>query len=127
MRLLDTHALIWWDSEPAKLSARALALRGNPEVQLILSTASLWEMQIKLQLGKLELALPLPEIVQAQQLRNGLILLPVTPAYVFALDSLPPAHKDPFDRLLIAPALSEGIAVLTRDASFSDYPVPVEW
>ena len=72
--LLDTHTFIWWDSAPAKLSAAALALCGDPANQLVLSVASLWEIQIKRQLGKLDLRLPLAEIVAHQQETNGLAI-----------------------------------------------------
>jgi len=72
--LLDTHAFIWWDSEPEKLSPRALMLCQDSRNQLHLSVASLWEIQIKIQLGKLKLSTPLPDIVAAQQAANGLVL-----------------------------------------------------
>jgi PIN domain nuclease of toxin-antitoxin system len=65
--LLDTHTFIWWDSQPAKLSQKALALCQEPTNTLLLSVASIWEMQIKLQLGKLKLNLPLAEVIESQQ------------------------------------------------------------
>lgn len=70
--LLDTHTFIWWDSEPAKLSPQALALCQDCQNVLLLSVVSIWEMQIKLQLGKLRLTLPLKEIVESQQRTNGI-------------------------------------------------------
>lgn len=98
--LLDTHTFIWWDSAPSSLSATALALCGDSGNELILSVTSLWEMQIKRQLGKLNLRLPLTDIVAHQQAVNGMIILPITQAHVYQLDGLPTPHKDPFDRLL---------------------------
>ncbi len=95
--LLDTHVFIWWDSEPARLSPRALALCQDPQNTLLLSVVSLWEMQIKLQLGKLKLALPLKEIVDGQRRTNNVEILPVTLEHVLGLENLPPYHKDPFD------------------------------
>lgn len=125
--LLDTHAFIWWDSDPAKLSATALALCSDPANDLILSVTSLWEMYIKHQLGKLSLRLPLVDIVAHQQATNGVILLSILPMHVFALDGLPTAHKDPFDRLLVAQANSEGATLVSADAIFKSYPVRMAW
>jgi PIN domain nuclease of toxin-antitoxin system len=125
--LLDTHTFIWWDSEPAKLSATALALCSDLANELILSVASLWEMQIKRHLGKLSLRLRLSDIVSHQQATNGVIVLPILPAHVFALDGLPTPHKDPFDRLLVAQANSEGATVVSVDAIFAAYPVHTAW
>ena len=125
--LLDTHTFIWWDSDPSKLSASALALCSDPTNELILSVTSLWEMQIKHQLGKLSLRLPLIDIIAHQQATNGVIVLPVLPAHVFGLDGLPTPHKDPFDRLLVAQANSEAATLISADAIFSSYPVHVAW
>jgi PIN domain nuclease of toxin-antitoxin system len=75
--LLDTHAFIWWDSEPAKLSPQVLSLCQDRQNTLLLSVASVWEMQIKLQMGKLKLALPLAELIESQQQTNNLQILPV--------------------------------------------------
>ncbi|MDO9303603.1 MAG: type II toxin-antitoxin system VapC family toxin [Anaerolineales bacterium] len=93
---------------------------------LLLSVASIWEMQIKSQLGKLQLRMPLPELIREQQ-GNGLEVLPVEPSHIFALDSLPNHHKDPFDRLLIAQAIVEGAALVSADPLVKQYPVSVEW
>jgi PIN domain nuclease of toxin-antitoxin system len=125
--LLDTHTFIWWDSDPAKLSATAMALCTDPANELIISVTSLWEMQIKHQLGKLSLRLPLIIIVAHQQATNGMIVLPILPTHVFALDGLPTAHKDPFDRLLVAQANSEGATLVSADAIFKSYPVRMAW
>src|SRR5437588_7358785 len=102
--LLDTHAFIWWFNEPEKLSPKALALLADGDNDLILSAASVWEMQIKIQLGKLKFTVPLREIVESQEQTNGVQVLPVGLEHVLALDALPAHHKDPFDRLLVAQA-----------------------
>ena len=125
--LLDTHTFIWWDSDPTQLSTTALAYCSDPANELILSVASLWEMQIKYQLGKLSLGLPLSEIVTNQQATNGVVILPILPSHIFALDNLPAAHKDPFDRLLIAQAVVEETVLLSKDPIFTSYPVRVLW
>ncbi len=85
--LLDTHAFIWWDSDPAQLSASALAALSDPANEVWLSVASVWEMVIKAQLGKLTLRLPLTDVV-SQQESNGLRVLPVTLARVLAVGGL---------------------------------------
>jgi PIN domain nuclease of toxin-antitoxin system len=125
--LLDTHTFIWWDSSPAKLSQRALTLCTDPTNEIVLSVASIWEMQIKLQLGKLTLNMPLREILDNQQRLNSLQILPITINHVLALDSLPTHHKDPFDRLLIAQANVEDAWLISRDPIFAKYSVKLDW
>jgi len=125
--LFDTHAFIWWDSNISRLSPEALQLCQNQENTILLSTVSIWEMQIKHQLGKLKLNLPLNDIVEAQQETNGLEILPVIPPHVFALDNLPLHHKDPFDRLLIAQANVEKAVLLSCDSAVQQYPVEIVW
>jgi len=125
--LLDTQAFLWLDSDQAKLSAPARQACANPENTLWLSVASAWEMQIKTALGKLRLTRPLGQIIAEQQTANGLQVLSVNLAHVLALQALPPHHKDPFDRLLIAQAKSEGWDIVSKDPEFSAYGVPVIW
>ena len=125
--LLDTHTFIWWDSSPQKLSPKALALCQNPENTLLVSVASIWEIQIKLQLGKLSLNLPLTEVIDSQQVTNNIELLPITIAHVLALNHLPTHHKDPFDRLLIAQANIEDAVLVSCDSIFAQYPVNIDW
>ena len=125
--ILDTHAFIWWDSQQTKLSAKALHLCQDPSHTMILSVASVWEMQIKLQLGKLTVKLPLSEIIAIQQEANRLDILPINLQHVLALDGLPTHHKDPFDRLLVVQANIEGAVLLSCDSIFSHYPVNVVW
>ena len=124
--LLDTHAFIWWDSDPSKLSPRALAFLQNPSNTVLLSVASVWEMQVKHQLGKLTLRLPLPTII-AQQQAQGIQILPVNLDHVLAIDHLPPVHKDPFDRILAAQSRVENAELVSNDAVFAHYPVNVLW
>lgn len=125
--LLDTHAFLWWDNGSVHLSPRVLALCHDPTVTLFLSLVSLWEIQIKSGLGKLSLRLPLRDLVADHQQKNGLRLLPVTLDHLLALDALPPTHKDPFDRLLIAQAQVEGMALASADHVFTSYPVSLIW
>ncbi len=125
--LLDTHTFIWWDSEQTKLSATALHLCQDQANTLMLSVASVWEMQIKHQLGKLTLTLPLADIIDAQRHTNHIEIVPIHLSHVLALESLPAHHRDPFDRLIIAQANVEGAIVLSRDPLFKKYPVNVTW
>ena len=125
--LLDTHTFIWWDSEPAKISPTVLTLCQDGANTILLSVASVWEMQIKLQLGKLKLKLPLEKVIKSQQQVNNIEILPVNLKHVLALESLPAHHKDPFDRLLIAQANAEDAVLVSRDSVFTRYPVNVVW
>jgi len=121
--LLDTHMFIWWDSEPHLLPTTVKVLCESAGTKLILSVASIWEMQIKMQLGKLHLRAPLANLVSEQQELNGIELLPVNIEHVLALDGLPLLHKDPFDRILIAQANVESIALASVDLLIRQYPV----
>ena len=121
--LLDTHIFIWWADDPEKLSHTALSALEDEANELILSVASVWEMQIKIQLGKLKLSLPLKELIKNQQETNDLTVSPVILTHVLALDTLPFHHKDPFDRLLIAQSLEEDLTLVTADSKFSAYSV----
>ncbi|OQW99703.1 MAG: twitching motility protein PilT [Desulfobacteraceae bacterium IS3] len=125
--LLDTHAFIWWDSEPEKLSAKVLALCQSQENTLVLSVVSVWEIQIKNQLGKLNLGTALTEIIENQNKINKIKVLPISLGHVLYLDKLPNHHKDPFDRLLIAQANTEGFVLVSKDTVFTKYPVNVVW
>jgi PIN domain nuclease of toxin-antitoxin system len=124
--LLDTHTFIWWDSDPSKLSAAALAFISDPASVVLLSVVSVWEMVIKLQLGKLALARPLHTILAHQQ-ANGIHVLPISLPHVLAVEGLPTPHKDPFDRLLVAQANVEGAVLVSTDSIFAHYPVKVLW
>ncbi len=125
--LLDTHAFIWWATEPEKLSPNAQSLLADLSNSLLLSVVTVWEMQIKSQLGKLQLNLPLRELVEGQQRVNGLRVLSIELEHVLALDSLPAHHKDPFDRLLIAQATVEDAALVSKDNAFVNYAVKLLW
>ena len=123
--LLDTHIFIWWDNNPSQLSAQARALCEDANNTLLLSLASVWEMQIKSQLGKLTFHRPLPDLISSQQQTNGSEILPIELRHIYALTTLPQHHKDPFDRLLIAQAQVEQIGLISADSVFSQYPVTV--
>ncbi len=125
--LLDTHAFIWWDREPGRLSGRALRAINRSTSEVFLSVVSLWEMAMKHEAGKLELKAPVRTAVEAQQERNALRLLLVEPAHVWALDGLPGVRGDPFDRMLAAQAAHEGMVLVTRDARMRELRVRTLW
>jgi PIN domain nuclease of toxin-antitoxin system len=125
--LLDTHAFIWWDSNPTRLSPQARTTCEDRANVVLLSVASVWEMQIKLQLGKLTLRLPLAEVIASQQQTNNIQILPVALGHVLALQDLPTHHKDPFDRLLIAQTNVEEAVLISQDPIFAHYLVKVLW
>lgn len=109
------------------LPSRVQALCFQPENQLVLSLVSVWEMQIKIQIGKLDLGKPMAVAIANQRQTNQIELLPVYYDHVLELDNLPLHHKDPFDRLLLAQARVEGMVILSKDSQFRNYAVPVEW
>ncbi len=125
--LLDTQAFIWWDDDHTRLSSDALAACRDKSNTFLLSVASVWEMQIKIQIGKLNFSLPLEEKVQDQQHRNGLEILPIAIKHIFTLNSLPDYHRDPFDRLIVAQSIYEKIALVSNDPQIAQYPARVIW
>jgi PIN domain nuclease of toxin-antitoxin system len=125
--LIDTHTFVWLDSAPHQLSTQAAAIIANDLNTLWFSHASIWELQIKLQLGKLRLSKSLTASLETQRQKNRLVLLPIQVKHILTLDLLPHHHRDPFDRLLIAQSMDEGIPILSRDPAFRQYPVKVIW
>ena len=115
--LLDTHTFLWLMEQPGKLSPSALQACDDLDNDLFLSVASLWEIQVKQQLGKLRLGVPLAEIVREQTEDQVVALLSIEGRHVLALDNLPTHHSDPFDRLLIAQAHSEGMTLVSADGA----------
>jgi len=125
--LLDTHALLWWESDPHLLSRSAVAAIQSSASELLFSVASGWEMQIKQQTGKLKLVRTWLDIVSDQTANLNLRIVPVTLDHIGEIDRLPPIHRDPFDRLLIAQARTEGAGLITADRILAQYPVTVVW
>jgi PIN domain nuclease of toxin-antitoxin system len=125
--LLDTHAFIWWDKEPDRLSGRVARAINRSTSEVFLSVVSLWEMSVKAAAGKLELRATVREIVEDHQEHNALRLLPIEPAHVWALDELPGVRGDPFDRMLAAQAAHEGMVLVTRDARLRELRVRTLW
>ena len=118
--LLDTHILLWAAGEPEKLSGSARDILTKDENYLFFSAASIWEIVIKLRLGREDFKVD-PYRLRKMLVAHGYTELPVTAEHALKVDSLPLLHKDPFDRILIAQARSEGMLLLSRDASVFQY------
>jgi PIN domain nuclease of toxin-antitoxin system len=125
--LFDTHSFLWWANEPGKLSLKALELCRDENNILVLSLVSVWEVQIKQQLGKLTLRMPLVELISSQQQMNHIELLSISLQHITALESLPSHHRDPFDRLLVSQANVEKLELITSDPLIAKYPIPTIW
>jgi PIN domain nuclease of toxin-antitoxin system len=119
--LLDTHVLLWWLSDDPQLSPPLRAAIADPDTPCFVSAASLWEIGIKRELGKLEAPTILAPIVAEQ----GFIGLAITLAHAERAASLPPIHKNPFDRMLIAQGLAESLTIATVDRRFAVYGASV--
>jgi PIN domain nuclease of toxin-antitoxin system len=125
--LLDTHVLIWLIEGNQNLSQTARQAIADDHNRVNLSIASLWEITIKVSLGKLQLGLPLEQIVENFLLPSGIEILPIHLPHLLVLRDLPPHHRDPFDRLLIAQAKSESLTLISDDRSFGLYTVETLW
>jgi PIN domain nuclease of toxin-antitoxin system len=122
--LLDTHLLLWAAGEPDRLPLEALAEIENPENELLFSAASLWEVAIKRGLARSDFTVD-PRLLRRGLFDNGYHELPITSEHAVAVVGLPPIHRDPFDRILIAQSIVEGITLLTVDDLVARYPGPV--
>ena len=119
--LLDTHAALWWLSDPEKLTAEARLAIASIENEVYLSSASLWEIHLKAGKGKLNVPPSLIEALSEQEIDE----LKITWKHTERTRTLPPIHLDPFDRLLIAQALEEGLTLVTLDGLIQQYKVPI--
>jgi PIN domain nuclease of toxin-antitoxin system len=122
--LLDTQLLLCAAGQPEKLSAEARALLEAPDNELLFSVASVWEITIKKGLGREDFRVE-PRVLRRGLLDNGYVELPITSQHAVGVDGLPALHRDPFDRLLVAQAQSEGIMLITTDPQVAEYPGPV--
>lgn len=125
--LLDTHAWLWFVLGDLQLSDKARALISDPTNEKLISPASYWELAIKISIGKYLLTEPYADFMKRAIIGNGLIILPIAPVHTSVLTSLPFHHKDPFDRLLIAQSIAEGVPIVSADAVFDTYPVVRLW
>lgn len=121
--LLDTHALLWWHEQSPRLSSRVRTTIADLANEIVVSIASTWEIVVKQALGKMQLAAEAHELVEEQNFE----LLPIRFEHLAALAALPMLHRDPFDRMLIAQAIAEGVPLVTGDRAIRPYPVTVFW
>jgi PIN domain nuclease of toxin-antitoxin system len=125
--LLDVHAFLWFCQGDSKLSTAAKALIEAPGNRKLLSLASCWEIAIKAGMGKLALGEPSATYIAAALKRTGFELLPITLAHATAVEALPPHHRDPFDRLLVAQAQIEALPIVSVDVALDSYGVRRLW
>jgi PIN domain nuclease of toxin-antitoxin system len=122
--LLDTHVLLWAANEPGRLAPETRHILQEAGNTLLFSAASLWEIAIKSTLGRNDFQVD-AKVFRRALMDNGYVELPITSAHAVAVDTLPSIHKDPFDRILVAQAIVEGITLLTADSQVASYPGPI--
>jgi PIN domain nuclease of toxin-antitoxin system len=125
--LLDTHVFVWFIAGEERLSRTVRELLRDRENEILISVASLWEIAIKHSLGKLDLERPFAELIPEQLDRQGIGILPLELKHLAEVDRLPFHHRDPFDRMIAAQALSEGVPVISVDAALDPYGVNRIW
>ncbi len=121
--LLDSNAFLWWAEADPKLSTVARSAIADPANEGLISVAGLWELVIKSSMGKLAL----PDDVETMVISQGFSVLPISFTHLHRFAGLPRHHKDPFDRMIIAQALAEGIPIASADRRFPAYGVQVVW
>ena len=122
--LLDTHYVLWIPIEDPKISLKARAILESPANELLFSVSSIWEIAIKKSQQRRDFHSD-PREIRRLMIENGYEELPIQSHHAVAVDSLPPIHKDPFDRILIAQAMVEGITLLTADPVIAQSPGPI--
>lgn len=125
--LLDTHAFLWFVEGSARLSKTAKDRIEDDAYDLFLSIASVWEMAVKISLGKLDVPRPFAEFMRSHLAISSIGLFDISPRHVYVVADLPFHHRDPFDRLLAAQCLSEGLTLVSADAVFEEYGVQRLW
>jgi PIN domain nuclease of toxin-antitoxin system len=125
--LLDTHAFLWWITKSPRLSAVARAAVLSADGDVLVSAATVWEIAIKAALGKIELLDDPAVLVPDQIAQHGFTALAVDMRHALRVFSLPPLHRDPFDRMLVAQSQIEGVPIVTADPLIASYDVPTIW
>lgn len=125
--LLDSHTLLWFFEDDPRLGSRARSLMMDSENELLFSVVSYWEICIKVSLGKLRLRRGGRTLIAQEMEKCGIRWLALKPEHADKVAEMPFHHRDPFDRMLIAQAQSEGLTIVSGDAQFSAYSVPVVW
>jgi PIN domain nuclease of toxin-antitoxin system len=125
--ILDTQVLIWWANDVSSISDRVQNISFGVDNELWVSLASIWEIQIKVFLGKLNLPRPLPDIIATQVSKNQIKIMQIELSHIYALDLLPLHHRDPFDRIIIAQVMNEKISIASIDKAFDAYSIERIW
>jgi len=125
--LLDTNSFLWFIAGSDRLSVNARNIIADLTNHLFLSIASLWEIAIKISIGRLELLRPFEQLIPAQIEENDITILPIELSHLSEIIELPFHHRDPFDRLIIVQGIREKLPVISNDTSFRMYPVEVIW
>ena len=125
--LLDTHVFLWFITDDVRLTEAMRSLLADPRHELFLSAASAWEIAIKASLGRLQLEDDLERFIPRQLAQNGIAPLPVAVSHALHVHRLPPLHRDPFDRLLVAQSILEKMPLISSDQNLSRYPVEIVW
>lgn len=125
--LVDAHTLLWALLDDRRLSTKAKEILGSDKHELVFSLVSLWEIAIKIKIGKLRAVGSSVAYIRDEMSSYGMELLPIRYEHILQLEALPPHHSDPFDRLLAAQGVAEGLPILTGDQMFRGYPVKLIW
>ncbi len=125
--MLDTHAFLWIVSDDKKLSRKAKKLFLNKSNEIYLSAASIWEMAIKISLGRLTLDEPLESFIETHAVGNNIKILDIKAKHLYKIENLPFHHRDPFDRIIIAQCMIENYSIVGSDKAFDSYPVSRVW
>ena len=125
--LLDSRVFLWWCAKSSNLSATAFDLIKSGDNSIYISLLSIREIQIKSQLGKVDLPVPIMDIFSQQHKEHNIGLLAIELHHMTAMNNLPNYHLDPFDRVLIAQAIAEDMTMVTNDPNFAKYPVKIIW
>ena len=125
--LLDTHVFLWWNTDDSKLSPLAREVIGNGDNEIYISAVSAWEITIKYQIGRLELPEPPQQYVPNRMAMHRFLAMPIQVSHTLQISALPPLHKDPFDRLLIAQSQMENIPLITADDALRNYDIEIIW
>ena len=124
--LLDTHAIIWYFEDSQELPDRIFEIIDNDGISVYISSVSLWEIALKINLGKLDMQLPLYELLNHIK-KSDFTILQIEDEYLNGLATLPTIHKDPFDRMIISSAIANNLTIITVDDNIHKYNVPWVW
>lgn len=124
--LIDTQSFIWFTEDDAKLPAKIRDIMENENNILLLSIASLWEITIKVSIGKLKMQKSIDDVIKNAS-KDGFVILPIKSEHLLNLSKLKYIHRDPFDRMIISQGISENVPIISSDDIFKEYPIQIIW